>query len=1318
MRKTLLPLALLLGLAGAARADFNPIPIAPGSFNGDAVIESTAPPAIGLAVNATIDNGTALQAGSGTPFGGTWNERGYFPANPNTGLPPAGSTFTAISNSAVSFTMAPSYTANNAILINGSVTNGTWIPVTPAAYSSLSFLSSGGNGGRAINVTAHHADGTTSTGSFSSPDWFNNTTGVGWIAAGRLSAQNYAGDNLGTSNPRLLFRNVAIANTTSPITNITLTLGTGGGTGHVGVMAVSGSTDGINYTPIAVTGYTVDVVVEATAPQPGAMTTATTLTMEGGAANTGNTWFERGYHTFQPTSGLPVAGSTIASLQDPTRQYQLPPSYTANNVIYVDSNAPTANITFTTPGAYSALSFLSTTANGNVTNQCTIQHQDGSSEVKNFVARDWFNNTPFAYNANGRISTDNKLFNTVNANPQNPRLYEAQFALGNTVSPVTNIVLTWSAAPNINGRTFVFAVSGSTGPVAPIIGESPQGQVMYEGSPFSLTATVTDGSAPFTYRWQVGTNGTYVDLADGGRWSGTDTLTLNNSASTLADNADFRVRVSNAAGPANSGAAAITVLSSNLNVLQPGDTIIPVVNNSPAGEAVQFAIDNTTSKYLNFGLNAGSATPVGFIVTPSLGSTFVTGIRLFTASDATERDPANTILEGSNNGGNTWSLIWSNSFTLPTARNAGGLAINPLTQPMIERNFANPTAYTMYRWRVSELRNRPNANSMQIGEVQLLGISNDSPQPIFITQPTSVSVYDDGAAFASFFAVATGSPEPTYQWQKGTNGVFVNVVDGGNVSGAQSVFLSISPVTLADAADYVCIASNPAGDTYSTVVRLSVVSPLPDVTLPGDSVSVFGDLSGNTGTAGSLLDNTTTGYLNGGSGPSAPAGFPPWEGPAGVVITPSKGATLVTAMRIYTSDGTAAGDPTDYLLEGSNDGTTFTTIAAGTLDLPETRNAPALATDPLTQALQEVRFANTQPYSSYRLTVTGVEDEDATAVMRIGELELLGISGPTITITPEAINVLPGGNAQFSALATGTGTLSYQWKKRVGNSYVNVADGGPISGAQTDTLVFAGVTLANDGEYVVQVTDGVLPATSTVVILNVISDKLDVTQPTDPIVIYGGTTPAGEVVEHATDDLTDKYLNFGLDGNEVAPFLGPVGLVVTPASGATLLTGLRIYTANDAPERDPADYVLEGSNNGGASFTTIASGPVYLPSARNAGNLLIDPLALANREVRFANSAAFTTYRLSFVNVRNNAQANAMQLGEVELLGTVVPVLTFAMNGDGSFTITSSLPGTLQSTTDLQETGTIWTNEGPINLSVTITPDPEEPQKFYRVSQP
>ncbi|HXP61940.1 MAG TPA: hypothetical protein VN829_15700, partial [Dongiaceae bacterium] len=87
MKSKLIPLALGLAFAVAARADFNPIPLTPGSFTQDMVVEKNAPhPPNGANTTASMDAGTANT-------GNSWYEQGYNTNVPSTGLPTAGSTF-------------------------------------------------------------------------------------------------------------------------------------------------------------------------------------------------------------------------------------------------------------------------------------------------------------------------------------------------------------------------------------------------------------------------------------------------------------------------------------------------------------------------------------------------------------------------------------------------------------------------------------------------------------------------------------------------------------------------------------------------------------------------------------------------------------------------------------------------------------------------------------------------------------------------------------------------------------------------------------------------------------------------------------------------------------------------------------------------------------------------------------------------------------------------------------------------------------------------------------------------------------------------
>ena len=97
-------------------------------------------------------------------------------------------------------------------------------------------------------------------------------------------------------------------------------------------------------------------------------------------------------------------------------------------------------------------------------------------------------------------------------------------------------------------------------------------------------------------------------------------------------------------------------------------------------------------------------------------------------------------------------------------------------------------------------------------------------------------------------------------------------------------------------------------------------------------------------------------------------------------------------------------------------------------------------------------------------------------------------------------------------------------------------------------------------------------------------------------------------------------------------------MTITTRGG--VVSGLGLTSANDAPDRDPATFVLSGSNDGGATFTEIASGDVPAFGER-----------FERQEVSFANDAAYSTYELIFPTTAGQSTC-CMQIAEIELLGT------------------------------------------------------------------
>ena len=138
--------------------------------------------------------------------------------------------------------------------------------------------------------------------------------------------------------------------------------------------------------------------------------------------------------------------------------------------------------------------------------------------------------------------------------------------------------------------------------------------------------------------------------------------------------------------------------------------------------------------------------------------------------------------------------------------------------------------------------------------------------------------------------------------------------------------------------------------------------------------------------------------------------------------------------------------------------------------------------------------------------------------------------------------------------------------------------------------------------------------------------------------------PAGQSPLQALDgDPHTKYVNFGEENS---------GLIITPASGASIVRSLRLTTADDLPERDPASYEIYGTNSAIGStdnstglaenWTLISAGSFSLSTARLADGPLIS----------FANSTAYASYKIVFPTVRNSATANAMQVADIRLYRT------------------------------------------------------------------
>ncbi|HUA65304.1 MAG TPA: LamG-like jellyroll fold domain-containing protein [Alphaproteobacteria bacterium] len=431
---------------------FSPVPVASSSYNESMIM---AKGDLVPATTATLDQGTEN-------YQTTWFQQGYYLADPTVGLPAPGATLSYTSNSVeYTYSMAPSYTNDDAILINSTVSSAALTPTMPAAYSSLSFLGSAGFGPATNNYAVYHSDGTIETGKIVAPDWFSGNGSIALGVGGRVDAAARSFGYWGAGGlPYIYDVNISLSDTTSPVTRIVLTSASGGNTCW---LALSGSTGG-NYSPIAFTGYNEGMIVPANAQQfvGGSYTTAS---MDNGTANTGTSWYELGYSTtpyFAAGSGVPGAGSWITTTNKII--YLMAPSYTNNDVAYVDAST-SDTITMATPVNVWGLSFLCSAGHGPIVVDYQVNHADSTAETGTLTALDWFNTTAVAWTALGRVDVGNDGGNSgsIQTFGNVPVMHWLNIGVTNINSPVTSINLTWaSGAGNYSGgNAEIFAVSGA-----------------------------------------------------------------------------------------------------------------------------------------------------------------------------------------------------------------------------------------------------------------------------------------------------------------------------------------------------------------------------------------------------------------------------------------------------------------------------------------------------------------------------------------------------------------------------------------------------------------------------------------------------------------------------------------------------------------------------------------------------------------------------------------------------------------------------------------------------------------------------------------
>jgi len=414
---------------------------------------------------------------------------------------------------------------------------------------------------------------------------------------------------------------------------------------------------------------------------------------------------------------------------------------------------------------------------------------------------------------------------------------------GVDISGATNATLTLAGITTAEAGTYSVVVANPNGSAtsdgalltvnpgtAPLITMQPASQAADPGTAVAFNVVASGAPAP-TYQWRK--NG--VNLANGGNVSGAtaDGLILTNISST--DVGVYSVVATNSAGSATSVDAILTVTAG----------IIPTFTTHPAGQTVNpgtnvtFTVVATgipapTIQWQKDGVNLSDGGNVSGVTTDSLVLASVTD------ADAGSYTAVAT---------NTIGSATSNGATLALS-GAPYITSQPPSQAVLAGELlslgvaASGTPAPSYQWRRNGVNLADNAiisgaktstltltnvpveyaGTYAVVAINMAGSVLSLPAtvtvygpPVFNNPPVNETVMAGGSAV--FGAIATGVPSPSYQWQKDG----VNLVDGGNVSGATTDTLIVTNVSAADAGNYRLVASNFVGVTTTAAAELLVL---------------------------------------------------------------------------------------------------------------------------------------------------------------------------------------------------------------------------------------------------------------------------------------------------------------------------------------------------------------------------------------------------------------------------------------------------------------------------------------------------------------
>ena len=463
-----------------------------------------------------------------------------------------------------------------------------------------------------------------------------------------------------------------------------------------------------------------------------------------------------------------------------------------------------------------------------------------------------------------------------------------------------------------------------------------------------------------------------------------------------------------------------------------------------------------------------------------------------------------------------------------------------------------------------------------------------------ITVHPSAQIVDESLA-AQFSIAASGTPSPSYQWQRlpAGSGTWANLANDGNYSGVATPTLTVSGATMAMSGDqFRGVATNSVGSATSNAAALTVnarvptiVSASPDQTIaPGASVELAVVPGGTAPFTyqwklnGSDLGGANSATLNLANFQSANAGT------YSLLVTNAAGTATATIILTLLTPPVITAHPANVSANlGAN--ASFTVVASSTFapgyqwqrqpagggGWADLANGGAYS-GATSATLNLTGLAEAMSGDQFQCIVTNAA---GSATSNPAQLTVV-VPVPVITAQPTDQFALIGGAVTFSVTASSPVPQTYQWRK----------GGVDIPGAIAPTFAIPAFQSGDAGSYTVVVTNSGGSVTSNAATLVLALAPVITAHPATQTVI-AGASPSFTVVASSNAPATYQWRKNGTD-----------------IPGATVAT----LTLANVQGGDAADYSVVVSNIAGSVTSNAAVLTVQLPPAITQQPVAAQPL--------------------------------------------------------------------------------------------------------------